>query len=312
MMRVLIAGGSGFLGRALSQSLVGDGHEVWVLTRRQQTARGAPEGVRMLLWDGCSCGEWAKAVSEVDAVVNLSGESVGRWPWNARRKKRLRDSRVLPGLVLAEAIRRVRWRPAVFLQASGVNHYGARGDPATESTPPGEDFLARLTCDWEASTQAVEELGLRRVVVRLAVVLAASEGMLPRIALPVHLCLGGPIGSGQQTMPWIHVADAVGAMRFLLEHPAARGPFNLVAPHSVNNAEFLCTLARVLHRPFWLPVPSLPLRLALGEMSVLLLEGRPVQPQRLLELGYCFRFARLEDALQNIYLPPRHVPRRRP
>lgn len=303
-MRVLIAGGSGFLGRALSLSLLSDGHEVWVLTRRQQAARDAPEGVRMLLWDGRSCGEWTEAVNDVDAVVNVSGESIGRWPWNARRKKRLRDSRVQSGRTLVEAIRRVRRRPAVFLQASGVNHYGARGGPATESTPPGEDFLARLTQDWESATQAVEELGVRRVIARLAVVLSASEGMLPRLALPIRLFLGGPIGSGRQAMPWIHVADAVGAMRFLLEQPAARGPFNLVAPHSVNNTEFLRALARVLHRPFWLPVPSLPLRLLLGEMGVLLLEGRPVQPQRLLELGYRFQFAHLEEALQNIYLHP--------
>lgn len=261
----------------------------------------------MLLWDGRSCGEWTEAVSEVEAVVNLSGESIGRWPWNARRKERLRDSRVLPGLALAEAIHRARRRPAVFLQASGVNHYGARGAPATESTPPGEDFLARLTCDWEASTQAVEDLGVRRVIARLAVVLAASDGMLPRMALPVRLFLGGPIGSGKQTMPWIHVTDAIAAMRFLLAQPAARGPFNLVAPHSVSNAEFLSTLARVLRRPFWLPVPSLPLRLVLGEMSVLLLEGRPVQPQRLLELGYRFHFAHLDDALQNLYPSPRRA-----
>lgn len=306
---MLIAGGSGFLGRALSQSLLGDGHEVWVLTRRQRVTHDALGDVRMLLWDGRSCGEWAEAVSEVDAVVNLSGESIGRWPWNARRKEYLRDSRVLPGLALAEAVCRARRRPAVFLQASGVNHYGARGGPATESTPAGEDFLARLTCEWEASTQAVEELGVRRVIARLAVVLSASAGMLPRMALPVRLFLGGPIGSGKQTVPWIHVTDAVGAMRFLLEQPAARGPFNLVAPHLVNNAEFLYTLARVLRRPFWLPVPSLPLRLILGEMSVLLLEGRPIQPQRLLELGYRFHYAHLEDALQALYLPPRRARR---
>jgi uncharacterized protein (TIGR01777 family) len=300
-MRILIAGGRGFLGRRLSQSLLEDGHEVWVLTRRSLTEGEAESGLRHLLWDGRSCDEWAEAINEMDAVVNLSGESIGRWPWSAHQKQRLRDSRLQPGEALVEAIRRARKRPAVFLQVSGVNHYGTQGEEASEATPPGDDFLARLTCDWEASTQPVEELGLRRVVARLAVVLAASGGMLPRLALPVRLGLGGPIGGGRQAMPWIHEADAVGAMRFLIENPAARGPFNLVAPHRITNAEFLRLLARALRRPFWLPVPSFLLRLTLGEMSVLVLEGRPVWPKRLLELGYHFRFERLEEALQAIY-----------
>lgn len=303
-MRVLIAGGSGLLGRALGRSLEEDGHEVWVLTRRPQAGRELPEGFRVLIWDGRSCGAWAEAVNEMDAIVNLSGESIGRWPWSARRKERLRASRLLPGEALVEAVRQAHQRPAVFLQASGINHYGTRGEPATESTPPGEDFLARLTCDWETSTNAVEELGVRRVIVRLAVVLADSGGMLPLMALPVRFFLGGPLGSGRQTLPWIHIADAVGAMRFLLEHPTARGPFNLVAPETVSNAGFLRALAQVLHRPFWLPLPAPLLRLVLGEMSLLLLEGRPARPQRLLELGYRFRFARLEEALRAICRQP--------
>ncbi len=300
-MRVLIAGGSGFLGRALSRSLLEDGHEVWVLTRRLPSTGDLPEGVRALVWDGRSCAEWAEAVNEVEAVVNLSGASIGRWPWSAQRKQQLRTSRLWSGQALVEAVQRARRRPAVFLQASGINHYGTRGDAATESTPPGTDFLARLTCEWEASTSAVEALGVRRAVIRLAVVLAAEGGMLPLMALPVRFFLGGPLGSGRQSMPWIHLADAVGAMRFLLENPLARGPFNLVAPEIVSNTEFLRTLARVLGRPFWLPLPSWPLRLVLGEMSLLLLEGRPARPQHLLELGYRFRFARLEEALRAIY-----------
>lgn len=299
-MNILIAGGSGFLGSHLAQSLVRDGHAVWVLTRTPQK-KTMPTDVIPLFWDGHTVGEWGEKVNEMDAVVNLSGESLNHWPWSPRQQQRFWESRIRPGQALVEAIRQARRRPSVLIQASGINHYGRWGEIATESTPPGDDFLARLTLDWEASTREVEKMGLRQVVMRLAVVLASSGGLFPIMSLPTRFLLGGRLGNGEQAVPWIHIKDAIGAMRFLLDHPTAQGPFNLVAPHAVSNAAFMRALAKTLHRPYWLPVPAILLRLVLGEMSVLILEGRHARPARLLELGYRFQFERLEEALADLW-----------
>lgn len=300
-MKVLIAGGAGFLGRALTKSLLADGHQVWILTRNPR-ASTLPAGAQAVAWDGHTLDGWGERVEEVDAMVNLCGESLSRWPWTARQKQRFLDSRIYPGLALAEAVRRAARRPEVFLQQSGINHYGLRGgEMVTEATPPAEDFLARLTVAWEDSTKAVEEAGVRRVVTRSAVVLSSSGGLLPFMALPVRLFFGGRLGSGAQSLPWIHLADEIGAMRFLLENRQARGAFNLIAPHATSNAEFVRLVARALQRPYWFPTPAFALRLAMGEMSNLILEGRFAHPARLLEHGYQFRFARLEAALADLF-----------
>lgn len=293
-MRILISGGTGMIGTALAKSLLADGHRVWVLTRDPGTAR-LPEGAIPLGWDGRG-----ETMSGMEAVVNLAGESLARWPWTAKRKRRFLESRVRPGQALVEAIRTASPRPKVLVQASGINHYGLRGETADETTPPGDDFLARLTVDWEASTREVEELGVRRCVIRMAVVLARKGGLLPLMALPVRLFAGGPLGGGRQAVPWVHVTDAVAAIRRLLEDETTRGPFNLIAPEQTSNAAFYRALARSLKRPYWFPTPAFLLRWALGEMSVLVVEGRYARPARLLEAGYRFRFEMVEAALQYL------------
>jgi len=236
----------------------------------------------------------------MDAVVNLTGYGLDHWPWNATQKKRFSDSRLRPGRALVAAIKESSPRPAVFLQISGINHYGLRGEPADETTAPGTDYLAQLTVQWEAATQPLEELGVRRVVARTAVVLARRGGLFPLMALPVRLFLGGPLGSGEQAVPWIHGSDQAEALRFLLENERAHGPFNLVAPTPTSNSQFMRAVARALHRPYWLPAPAFALRLVLGEMSVLVLEGRYALPRRLLEQGYVFRFPTIEAALADL------------
>jgi uncharacterized protein (TIGR01777 family) len=294
-MKVLIAGGSGFLGTALKRSLELDKHQVIVLTRR------APKNSSQIHWDGKTTEGWGHIVNEVDAVVNLTGFGLEHWPWTPQQKRKFLDSRVLPGLALASAIKDASHRPGVFLQISGVNRYGLRGEgTADESTPAADDFLAQITVHWEAATQPVEELGVRRVIARTAVVLSGRGGLFPLMALPVRLFAGGKFGNGRQAMPWIHLADEVGAMRFLLENENARGPYNLIAPEPTSNAVFMKTIAKVLRRPYWFHVPAFLLRLVLGEMSVLLTEGRYSQPKRLLELGYSFKFPGLEDALVDV------------
>jgi len=221
--------------------------------------------------------------------------------WTAARKRLLRESRLAAGRVLAEAVTASARKPRVFVQASAVGYYGPRGDEElAEDAPPGDDFLARLAVDWEAASAAVETAGVRRVVVRTGIVLSTVGGALPRLVLPFRLFLGGPLGAGRQWLPWIHIVDEVGALRFLMEREGAQGAFNLCAPRPLTNAEFARALARVLGRPHALRTPAWALRLALGEMATLVLDGQRAVPCRLLELGYVFRFEQAEDALRDL------------
>lgn len=295
-MNVLIAGGSGFLGTALTKSLEQDGHIVFTLTRRD------PKLPNQIKWDGKTTNGWKSRINEMDAIVNLTGHGLEHWPWTKRQKQKFLDSRILPGLALASAIKEASHRPRVFIQASGVNRYGLRNETiADEATPPADDFLAQITVSWEDATKSVEEFGVRRVITRNAVVLAKRGGLFPLMALPVQLLFGGRFGDGKQATPWIHIDDYVGAIRFLLENQNAHGPFNLIAPTPTSNADFMRTIAMALHRPYWFHLPAFLLRIPLGEMSVLLTEGSYSQPRRLLELGYEFKFPTFIDAVYSIY-----------
>lgn len=294
-MQVLIAGGSGFLGTALKTSLLKDGHAVFILTRR------APRNPGEIQWDGKTTDGWGSVINEMDAVVNLTGFGLEHWPWTRRQKQKFLDSRVLPGRALASAIQKASRRPKVFLQASGVNRYGLRGEGiADESTPPAGDFLAQLTVPWEESTQLVEDLGVRRVITRNAVVLSRKGGLFPLMTLAPRLFFGGKFGDGNQAMPWIHLVDHINALRFLLEHENAHGPFNLISPEPTSSTEFMRAITKALHRPYWFHAPTFLLRLTLGEMSILLTEGRYSQPKRLIELGFRFQFGKLEDAMEDL------------
>ena len=294
-MNVLIAGGSGFLGSALKDLLLQGGHDVLILTRQ------ASQGANELHWDGKTSQGWAHIVNEMVAIVHLTGYGLEHWPWTERQKQRFIDSRVLPGLALASAVRSAAHRPSVFLQTSGINRYGlSREGVADESTPPAEDFLAQLTVEWEDATKSVEELGVRRVITRNAVVLGRSGGLFSLMTLPARLFVGGKFGDGKQAMPWVHLVDQVHAVRFLLENENARGPYNLIPPIPTSNADFMRAIAQALHRPYWFHVPTVLLRLVLGEMSVLLAEGRYAQPKRLIELGFRFQFGKLEAAMEDL------------
>jgi len=299
-MNVLIAGGSGFLGKALTKSLLADRHKVFILTRGLH----APQGAQGIQWDAKTTRGWGHRVNEMDVVIHLAGKTLASWPWTAATKRAFHDSRILPGLALAQAILEASQRPSIFIQQSGINYYGLRGDLADESTPPAEDFLALLTVQWEQATKSVEELGVRRVVIRTAVVLDNKDGLMPLMALPVKLFVGGPLGGGKFSMPWIHISDWVGALRHLIDHKNAQGAYNLIAPTPTSSAEFNRVLANVLHRPYWFPTPAFLLRTFLGEMSVLVLEGRFAQPKRLIESGYRFQFAGPHEALTDLFNNP--------
>jgi uncharacterized protein len=299
-MRVLISGGTGMIGTALAKSLLADGHQVQVLTRDLQAAR-LPEGAAALAWDGRTSAGWGDEINRADAVVNLVGERLSRWPWTKQQKQRFWDSRVAGGRALGDAIQAASRPPKVLIQASGVNFYGPRDlTPVTEADAPGNDFLADLSKAWEASTEGVEIKGVRRVVVRSAIVLSAHEGILPIMLFPVKLFVGGPLGNGRQGLPWIHISDEVAAIRFLMENENANGPFNLTSPHPISSAEFTRAAARTLHRPYWMPAPAFGLRLALGEMSTLILDGLYLLPARLQEFGFPFHFEDIDEALQDL------------
>jgi uncharacterized protein (TIGR01777 family) len=307
-MRVLITGGTGMIGASLSQSLLVDGHKVCILTRRSSSTH-SPSSIQWMHWDGRTTAGWGTIIEEVDAVINLVGERLAKWPWTKRFKQRLWNSRVDGGRALTEAIQKSPKRPAVLIQASGINYYGPHGQEIiTEADPPGNDFLAQLSRAWEDSTKAVEELGVRRAIIRSAIVLDGSKGILPIMALPVRLFVGGPLGSGRQGLPWIHLADEVAAIRFLLERDTARGPFNLTSPEPISSAVFLRQIAAALRRPFWLPAPAAVLRLALGEMGALVLAGAYALPRRLVDLGFQFKYGEVSEALQEIF-PGRKYPK---
>lgn len=300
-MHVVVSGGSGLIGRRLVAGLAGDGHRVTVLSRAPERVDALPAGAAVAGWDARSVNQLTAVLEGVDAVVHLAGENIAGGRWTEERKRRIHQSRVVSTGAMAAAIGSLESPPGVLLQASAVGYYGDTGDRVvTEETPPADDFLGRVCREWEEASAAVEARGVRRVLLRTGIVLSTGGGALPRMLLPFRLFAGGPLGSGRQYFPWIHIGDQVGAIRFLLDSEDAAGPFNLTAPEPLTNREFSRVLGRVLRRPSLLPAPAFALKLALGEMAQLLLEGQRAVPRRLEQVGYAFRFPTAEAALRDL------------
>lgn len=306
-MRVIITGGSGLIGQALGKELSQHGYEVIVLSRSLSRSPEASQGsgsdnIRIVRWDGKTALGWGELANEAKAIVNLAGANISGGRWTDAKKRLILQSRVNAGSAVTQAVESVSTKPQVVVQSSAVGIYGAHGDePVTEAAPVGQDFLAGVCVKWEASSAGVENAGVRRVIVRTGVVLSDRGGALPLMALPYRLFAGGPIGSGRQWFPWITLADEVGAIRFLIENPAALGVFNLSAPNPLTNREFGKVLGKVLRRPSYFPAPAFLFKLLFGEMSTILLDGQRQIPERLLKLGYSFRFQQAEQALREIY-----------
>jgi uncharacterized protein (TIGR01777 family) len=300
-VRVIITGGSGLIGRALARVLVARGDDVIALSRAPGRAKGLPAGVTVVGWDGTSAEGWGHLVTGDSALVNLAGESIAAGRWTATRKAAIRESRLRAGQAVVQAVQSTATKPRVLVQASAVGYYGPRPvGPCVEDASAGGDFLARVCAAWEAGTAAVESEGVRRVVIRTGVVLARDGGALPRLLLPFRFLVGGPLGSGQQPFPWIHLADEVGAIQFLLDHEAASGVYNLAAPEALTNADFSRLVGRMMHRPAVFPTPAFGLRLLFGEMATVLLDGQAAVPQRLTAAGYHFQFPQAEPALRDL------------
>jgi uncharacterized protein (TIGR01777 family) len=295
--RVVVSGATGLIGQALLAALKKEGAVPVVLSRDPQRARQRLGEVEALLWEeGGSPPE--QAFAGAAAVVHLSGESIDQ-RWTATAKERIRNSRVQTTQRLVDRLSRLQEPPGVFLCASAIGYYGDRGpEPLDEEAPPGDGFLPEVCKAWEQEAAKAADLGIRTVSVRTGVVLAKEGGALARMLPFFRAGLGGPVGSGRQYLSWIHLDDVVGLYLHALGNDGLSGPLNATAPQPVTNAEFSRTLGRVLHRPAFLPVPPLALRLLYGEMATLLTSGARVVPAKALIHGYTFRFPDLQQALE--------------
>ena len=309
-MLIVIAGGTGFLGSPLAEAYAEDSHDVRVLTRglapgetRHESGTGVP-GITRVGWnpDGSS-GPWASVLSGADAVINLSGASIGEQRWTPQRKAELRDSRILPTRSLAAAINAAAMPPRVFISGSAIGYYGTStdGDAKTEASPPGADFLAHLCEDWEAEAQKAARDGMRLVVIRTGLVIERAGGALPQMMRPFRFFAGGRMGSGRQYMSWIHRLDWLEMVRWIVQTTDAEGPFNLTAPHPVTNKAFARALGRSMKRPALLPAPAAALRVALGEFANYVVTGQRVLPAHAQSLGYHFRYPELDIAFRGLF-----------
>ena len=298
-VKVVVAGGSGFLGRALCKRLMSKGHEVVVLTRG--TARRDGD-LRYATWPAVDePGLWREEINGAGAVINLAGANLADKRWTHYRKEELHASRILATRALVSAIRDATPRPPVFLSGSAIGFYGGQpegGPEFDESGPPGSDFLATLVVDWEAEAHAAEALDCRVVFVRTGIVLAREGGALQKLMTPFKFFVGGPLGSGNQVMSWIHLTDWVSLVSWLAEHPSATGAYNCTAPNPVTNAELSKALGVAMGRPSWLRVPGFVLKIIVGEMAgVALLAGQRVVPRRALDAGFSFEYPDVAVAL---------------
>ncbi len=293
-MRVLVTGGTGFVGKAACDALRAAGHTVTVVSRDPGRVPARAVG-----WDALGT-----VMSETDAVVNLAGEPIAGGRWTAARKAAIRSSRVEATRALVDAVSAATPRPKVLVNASAIGFYGERGDEAVDETAaPGAGFLARVCVEWEAEAQRAQALGLRVVVLRLGIVLAPDGGALSAMLLPFRAGLGGPLGGGRQWMSWVHRDDVVGLLREAVANEEYGGPVNATSPNPVTNRDFTHALGRALHRPAMLPVPGFGLRLLMGEMATMLLGGQRVLPRVAERLGYGWRQPELPAALESCVGP---------
>jgi len=295
-MRILITGGTGFIGTALVQRLRARGDDITVLCRNAGKARQRL-GEDVVLWTDFSA--WTPEVF-FDAVVNLAGEPIIDRPWTEKRRHVLRSSRIgLTERLLAAIAGAVR-KPEVLLSGSAVGYYGNTADaPCTESSQAGTDFSARLCQDWERSALQAEAMDIRTVLLRTGLVLHADGGLLKKMHFPFRCGLASQLGDGNQMMAWIHRRDYLDALLFLMDNPDCWGAYNMTAPQPVNNREFTKQYAESLHRPALLKTPAWVLKAGLGERSTLLLEGQRALPERLLQAGFRFKYATLDVALRH-------------
>jgi uncharacterized protein (TIGR01777 family) len=293
-VRVAVVGATGLIGGRVCRALAARGDEAIAVSRR---GAAGIAGARDVRWDPAEGPPPAAALEGADAVVNLAGAPLDR-RWTASWKREIRESRLTTTRLLVDALRGPD-RPRVLVNASAVGYYGPTGDEEIDETsPPGSDFLAQICVAWEGEARRAAEAGVRVVTVRSGIVLAPEGGALPQLARPVRLFAGGPIGGGRQWMPWIHIDDEVALILLAAARDEVSGPMNATAPGPVRQRDFVAALGRVLGRPSSLPTPAVAVRLALGEMATLAVDGQRALPQAALRAGHRFAYTEVEPALR--------------
>jgi uncharacterized protein (TIGR01777 family) len=299
-VKILITGGTGFVGTQLTSRLIQDGHEVTILSRSSKRSGEVPRGISYLQGDPTQKGSWQEAIKNHDAVINLAGASIFA-KWTEEYKKAIRGSRVSTTRNLVEGIKANAKMKTTFFSTSAVGYYGFCGDDElVEESPPGNDFLARMAVEWEGEALKAGERGARVVITRFGIVLGEKGGALGQMIPLFKKFIGGPIGSGRQWFSWVHIKDLSEAFVFLMKHPEISGPVNVCAPNPVRNRDLAKALGKVLHRPSFMPAPGFMVRWVLGEFGSVILEGQRVIPKRLLDSRFAFQYPEIEKALQGI------------
>jgi uncharacterized protein (TIGR01777 family) len=301
-MKIVIAGGSGFIGSELIKKFLEQGIHVVLLTRNINSPKVKNyDTFEVVDWNGKSTGSWTEYIDGSDAVINLSGENVASKRWGEKQKANLIQSRIEPTKAIVDAISNAVIKPKVLINASAAGYYGNFGDEDVyESDNKGNGFLADLCEEWERNAMLAEKYGVRVVLLRIGIVLSPSGGALKKMLMPFKCFVGGPLGSGKQWFPWIHLEDVIRITQFALENNGIKGALNIASPHPVTMRGFAYSLGKVLKRPALFPVPSFVLKLLLGEMSAIVLGGRKVIPKKLIDAGFVFKFIDINDTLLNL------------
>lgn len=304
-MKIVITGASGFIGSLLTDHLWSQRHHLILLSRNPPRESNLTQQ-EWISWKPGAPGDWEQVIDGVDGIINLAGEPIAAKRWSDAQKEKIRFSRVASTNALVKAVGKAVKKPKFLISASAVGYYGPRGDETiTEETVPGNDYLARVCVDWEEEARKAESYGIRVALVRTGIVLGKGQGALAKMVAPFKYFVGGPLGSGNQWVPWIHIEDHIALLLFLIENQNARGPFNATAPNPVTMTEFCKTLGKVLNRPSWASVPGGMLTLLVGEMSEMLLNGQRAVPQAAVKLGYEFKYPNLLPALESLHLDKR-------
>src|SRR4030043_104923 len=299
-MKILITGGTGFVGTQLTSRLIQDKHEVTILTRSLKGAKGASPGISYLEGDPTKNVSWQEAIKNHDAVINLAGASIFS-KWTEEHKKAIRESRVNTTQNIVEGIPSRPERPFALFVPSAVGYYGFCGDEELiEDSPPGSDFLASIAMEWEGEALKARDKGARVVITRFGIVMGEKGGALSQMIPLFKKYIGGPIGSGEQWFSWVHIKDLAETFAFLLKHPEISGPVNVCSPNPVRNKDLAKALGKALNKPSFMPAPSFMIKLVLGEFGSVILEGQKVIPKKLLENGFVFQHADIHKALQGI------------
>ena len=299
-MKILITGGTGFVGTQLTSRLIRDGNEVTVLTRSGKGPEKGPPGVSYLKGDPTQKGSWQEAIKNHDAVINLAGASIFS-KWTEEHKKAIRESRVNTTRNIVEGIPPQSQQQFALFSTSAVGYYGFCGDEElTEESRHGDDFLAKIAMEWEEEALKARDKGARVVITRFGIVMGEKGGALSQMIPLFKKYIGGPIGSGKQWFSWVHIRDLAEAFVFLIKHPEISGPVNVCSPNPVRNKDLAKALGKALHRPSLIPAPGLMVKWVLGEFGSVILEGQRVLPRRLLDLGFVFQYPDIDKALQSI------------